>query len=49
MIAPGAERIVGANPTLDTIAENVIFGEGPVWDKRNQQFFFTVFDHRADE
>ena len=41
MVAPGAERIVGGNPTLDTVADNIIFGEGPVWDRRNQQFFFT--------
>ena len=41
MVAPGAERIVDGNSMLDTVAENIIFGEGPVWDKRNQQFFFT--------
>lgn len=41
MTAPGAERIVGPNPPLETIAENITFGEGPVWDKRSKQFFFT--------
>lgn len=41
MRAPGAERIVDSNPPWETIAEDIVFGEGPVWDKRNQQFFFT--------
>ena len=41
MLAPGAERIVGKNPPLDIIARNIIFGEGPVWDADNRQFFFT--------
>jgi len=41
MLAPGAERIVGRNLPLDIIARDIIFGEGPVWDARNEQFFFT--------
>lgn len=41
MLAPGAERIVGRRPPLDIIARNIVFGEGPVWDARNRQFFFT--------
>lgn len=41
MMAPGAERIVGKNPPLDVIARDIIFGEGPVWDARNKQLFFT--------
>jgi len=41
MLAPGAERIVGTNLPLDIIARDVIFGEGPVWDARNKQLFFT--------
>jgi gluconolactonase len=41
MLAPGAERIVGNSPPLDIIARNIIFGEGPVWDAGNRQFFFT--------
>ena len=41
LLAPGAERIVGKSPPLDIIARNIIFGEGPVWDARNQQLFFT--------
>jgi gluconolactonase len=41
MLAPGAERIVGRNLSLDVIARDIIFGEGPVWDARNRQLFFT--------
>jgi gluconolactonase len=41
MLAPGAERITGAQISLELIAKDIIFGEGPVWDKRKQQFFFT--------
>ena len=41
MLAPEAERIVGKNPPLDIIARDIIFGEGPVWDARNKQLFFT--------
>lgn len=41
MIAPGFERLVDPDPKLDIVAENIIFGEGPVWDKRKRQFFFT--------
>jgi gluconolactonase len=41
MLAPGAERIVDKKPPLDVIARDVIFGEGPVWDARNKQLFFT--------
>ena len=41
LLAPRAERIVGEHPPLDIIARDILFGEGPVWDARNQQFFFT--------
>jgi gluconolactonase len=41
LLAPGAERIVGKNMPLDIIARDIIFGEGPVWDARNKQLFFT--------
>jgi len=41
MLAPGAERIVGRDLSLDIIARDILFGEGPVWDARNQQLFFT--------
>ncbi len=41
LLAPGGERIVGSNLPLDVIARDIIFGEGPVWDARNKQLFFT--------
>jgi gluconolactonase len=41
MLAPGGERIVGKSQPLDIIARGVIFGEGPVWDARNKQLFYT--------
>ena len=41
LLAPGAERIVGKNPPIDIIAREIIFGEGPVWDARTKQLFFT--------
>lgn len=41
LLTPAGERIVGRNPPLDVIARDVIFGEGPVWDARNKQLFYT--------
>jgi gluconolactonase len=41
MLAPGGARIVGESQPVDIIARDILFGEGPVWDARNQQLFFT--------
>src|SRR5262245_66367660 len=41
LAAPGLERIVGADPPFDTIAHGLYFGEGPVWDRRQQRFLWT--------
>jgi gluconolactonase len=41
MKAPGIDEIVGADPPLDTIAHGLVFGEGPVWDKRKKRFLWT--------
>lgn len=41
MLVPGAERLTGARVTLELIAQDIIFGEGPVWDRRTKRFFFT--------
>ena len=41
LLAPGAERLTGERVTLELIAQDIIFGEGPVWDKRTKRFFFT--------
>jgi gluconolactonase len=40
MLAPGGERIVG-RPMLEVIATDITFGEGPVWDARTGQLYFT--------
>jgi gluconolactonase len=41
MLTPEGERIVGKDLPLDIIARDILFGEGPVWDARNKQLFFT--------
>jgi len=41
MCAPGWERIVDKSPPVELIARDIIFGEGPVWDARNKQLYFT--------
>ena len=38
LATPGLERIVGSEPPLDQIAHGLTFGEGPVWDHRQQRF-----------
>lgn len=41
MLTPEGERIVGKNPTLDIIARDITFGEGPVWDNRRKELIFV--------
>ena len=41
MEAPGFERIVSRDATLDVVAHGIFFGEGPVWDARNGCLFYT--------
>ena len=41
MAARDAERVLGTKFEVEVIAPNVIFGEGPVWDKRTQHLYFT--------
>ncbi len=41
LLAPEGKRIVGKDLPLDIIARDILFGEGPVWDARNRQLFFT--------
>ncbi len=41
MRGPGWERIVDPSPPADMIAHDIIFGEGPTWDGKNKQLFFT--------
>lgn len=39
--APDAERILGSTFDVDVIAPNIIFGEGPIWDKREKRLSFV--------
>ncbi len=41
LIEPEFERLVHSNPPLDKIAHGIIFGEGPVWDRRHHQLFWV--------
>jgi gluconolactonase len=41
MMTPAGEKLVGKHPPIDIIARDIIFGEGPVWDARGKQLFFT--------
>ena len=41
LCVPGWERIVDRNPPVEIIARDIIFGEGPVWDARGKQLYFT--------
>jgi sugar lactone lactonase YvrE len=41
MKAAGAERIIGPEPLLEVVLDNITFGEGPVWDSRKRTFFCT--------
>ncbi len=41
LVASGGEDIFPAKPNLSFVAKGIIFGEGPVWDKRSEQLFFS--------
>ncbi|MES2561212.1 MAG: SMP-30/gluconolactonase/LRE family protein [Pseudomonadota bacterium] len=41
MAAPDAQRVLGTTFDVETIAPNIIFGEGPVWDSRGNQLYFV--------
>jgi gluconolactonase len=41
MAAPGAERCIGRDLKVELIAPNIVFGEGPVWNRRTKEFLFT--------
>jgi len=41
LCAPGWERIIDPSPPVEIIAREIIFGEGPTWDARGKQLFFT--------
>jgi gluconolactonase len=39
--APDAERVLGSTFKVDVIAPNIIFGEGPIWDKQEKRLSFV--------
>jgi gluconolactonase len=39
--AEGFERVVDRHPPLDSIAQGLSFGEGPVWDKRHKVLYWV--------
>ena len=41
LVSPGFERVVDRDPPLDSIAQGLTFGEGPVWDKRTGQLYWV--------
>jgi gluconolactonase len=41
MAAPGFERIVPRSSEVEVIANDLLFGEGPVWNKRTGEFFWV--------
>ncbi len=41
MAGPGLARIVTHDTALEIIAHDVLFGEGPVWNKRTGELYYT--------
>ncbi len=39
--ASDGERVLGSTFSPEVIAENIVFGEGPIWDKQGGQLLFT--------
>lgn len=39
--APDAERVLGSTFEVEEIAPNIIFGEGPIWDKQEKRLSFV--------
>jgi gluconolactonase len=39
--APDAARILGSTFEVDVIAPNIIFGEGPIWDRQEKRLSFV--------
>ena len=39
--APDAERVLGKSFEVELIAPNIIFGEGPIWDRQAKALSFT--------
>jgi gluconolactonase len=41
LCGPGWDRIVGSHPQFEVVAQDIIFGEGPVWDAGAGVLYFT--------
>ena len=41
LCGPGWERIVDRSPGFEVVAQDIVFGEGPVWDARAGALYFT--------
>src|SRR6266849_5374719 len=41
LAAPASARIIDKDPPLDSIAQGLTFGEGPVWDRRTGQLYWV--------
>jgi len=39
--APGIERILDPDPPMDSVKQGLVFGEGPVWDRRTGTLYFV--------
>ena len=41
MLASGGERLFDAVLPLEVVGRDILFGEGPAWDRSNQRLYFT--------
>src|SRR2546423_7886471 len=41
MTAPGIDRLVSHDAPLDLIANDLVFGDGPLWNTRESVFYFV--------
>ncbi len=41
VVEPAFRRLVEPNPPLDCVAQGILFGEGPVWDRRAGHLYFV--------
>ena len=41
MVSPGFDKIVPPDSTLEVIANDLMFGEGPVWNSKTGEFFWV--------
>ena len=41
MTAPRIDRLISHDAPLDLIANDLLFGEGPLWSRRERAFYFV--------